>query len=109
MPDDAIYIDEVTTHTGLLRQHLVWNKPQSLFTRQGGLGQGLGLSLGIKLSKPERQVVTLRCHPRILEQEVAPPDGDRRKLDAHPKGGDCGKGQRDQSDDDSHEGRRIGE
>jgi acetolactate synthase I/II/III large subunit len=59
MPDDAIYIDEVTTHTAALRQHLVWNKPQSLFTRQGGLGQGLGLSLGIKLAKPERQVVTL--------------------------------------------------
>ena len=59
MPDDPIYIDEVTTHTGLLRQHLVWNKPQSLFTRQGGLGQGLGLSLGIKLAKPERPVVTL--------------------------------------------------
>ena len=43
----------------LPRQHLVWNKPQSLFTRQGGLGQGLGLSLGIKLAKPERPVVTL--------------------------------------------------
>ena len=59
MPDDTIYIDEVTTHTALLRQHLVWNKPQSLFTRQGGLGQGLGLSLGIKLAKPQRPVVTL--------------------------------------------------
>ena len=59
MPRDTIYIDEVTTHTALLRQHLVWNEPQSLFTRQGGLGQGLGLSLGIKLGKPERQVVTL--------------------------------------------------
>ena len=59
MPKDTIYIDEVTTHTGTLRQHLVWNQPQCLFTRQGGLGQGLGLSLGIKLGKPERQVVTL--------------------------------------------------
>jgi hypothetical protein len=59
MPDDTIYIDEVTTHTALLRQHLVWNKPQCLFTRQGGLGQGLGLSLGIKLAKPQRPVVTL--------------------------------------------------
>ena len=59
MPKDTIYIDEVTTHTGLLRQHLVWNEPQCLFTRQGGLGQGLGLSLGIKLGKPERPVVTL--------------------------------------------------
>ena len=59
LPKDTIYIDEVTTHTATLRQHLVWNQPQSLFTRQGGLGQGLGLSLGIKLGKPERQVVTL--------------------------------------------------
>ena len=59
MPEDMIYIDEVTTHTATLREHLVWNKPQSLFTRQGGLGQGLGLSLGIKLGMPERQVVTL--------------------------------------------------
>jgi len=59
MPKDSIYIDEVTTHTATLREHLVWNQPQSLFTRQGGLGQGLGLSLGIKLAKPERQVVTL--------------------------------------------------
>ena len=59
MPKDSIYIDEVTTHTATLRQHLVWNQPQSLFSRQGGLGQGLGLSLGIKLGKPERQVVTL--------------------------------------------------
>ena len=59
MPKDTIYIDEVTTHTATLRQHLVWNEPQCLFTRQGGLGQGLGLSLGIKLGKPERQVVTL--------------------------------------------------
>ncbi len=59
LPKDTIYIDEVTTHTATLRQHLAWNQPQSLFTRQGGLGQGLGLSLGIKLAKPERQVVTL--------------------------------------------------
>jgi len=59
MPDGTAYIDEVTTHTGLLREHLHWNRPQSLFTRQGGLGQGLGLSLGIKLAKPDDPVVTL--------------------------------------------------
>ena len=59
MPQDAIYVDEVTTHTPLLRQHIRWNQPQSLFTRQGGLGQGLGLSLGVKLAFPGRPVVTL--------------------------------------------------
>ena len=59
MPDDTIYLDEVTTHTNLLREHLAFTKPQCLFTRQGGLGQGLGLSLGLKLANPDRPVVTL--------------------------------------------------
>jgi acetolactate synthase I/II/III large subunit len=59
MPDNTIYVDEVTTHTGMLRKHLTWNKPQTLFSRQGGLGQGLGLSLGIKLASPDSPVVTL--------------------------------------------------
>jgi len=59
LPDDTIYLDEVTSHTNLIREHVSWNKPQCLFTRQGGLGQGLGLSLGLKLAMPERPVVTL--------------------------------------------------
>src|ERR1051325_4210794 len=59
MPKDAIYIGGVTTDTAAPRQHCVSKEPQSLFTRQGGLGQGLGLSLGIKRGKPQRQVVTL--------------------------------------------------
>jgi acetolactate synthase-1/2/3 large subunit len=59
MPDNTAYIDEVTTHTGLLRQYLNLNKPQTLFTRQGGLGQGLGISLGVKLAFQDRPVVTL--------------------------------------------------
>lgn len=59
LPDDTIYLDEVSTHTNLLREHMTWNKPQCLFTRQGGLGQGIGLSLGLKLAKPDRPVVTL--------------------------------------------------
>ena len=59
LPDDTIYLDEVTTHTNLIREHVTLNKPQCLFTRQGGLGQGLGLSLGLKLANPERTVVTL--------------------------------------------------
>jgi acetolactate synthase-1/2/3 large subunit len=59
MPENTAYIDEVTTHTGLLRQHLKWNRPGALFTRQGGLGQGIGLSLGVKLARPADPVVTL--------------------------------------------------
>jgi thiamine pyrophosphate-dependent acetolactate synthase large subunit-like protein len=59
MPRGTAYIDEVTTHTPLLREYIMWNEPQSLFTRQSGLGQGLGLSLGVKLAKPHSPVVTL--------------------------------------------------
>ncbi len=59
MPRGTAYVDEVTTHTPLLREHIMWNEPQSLFTRQSGLGQGLGLSLGVKLAKPHSPVVTL--------------------------------------------------
>ena len=59
MPDDAIYVDEVTTHTGTIHQHVPWNRPQSLFSRQGGLGQGLGLALGVKLAMPDRTVASL--------------------------------------------------
>ncbi len=59
MPRGTVYVDEVTTHTGLLRQNLRWTDPDTLYSRQGGLGQGLGLSLGIKLAKPDSPVVTL--------------------------------------------------
>jgi acetolactate synthase-1/2/3 large subunit len=59
MPEGTAYVDEVTTHTPLLRQHINWKGPQSLFSRQGGLGQGLGLSLGVKLAKPDDYVVTV--------------------------------------------------
>ncbi len=59
MPKGTTYVDEVTTHTGLLRQHVMWGEPGTLYSRQGGLGQGLGLSLGIKLAKPTVPVVTL--------------------------------------------------
>jgi thiamine pyrophosphate-dependent acetolactate synthase large subunit-like protein len=81
MPDDTIYIDEVTSHTGLLREHIRWNQPQSVFTRQGGLGQGLGLSLGIKLAKPERPVVTLIGDGAFLYNPVLQSLGASRDFD----------------------------
>ncbi len=81
MPDDTIYIDEVTSHTGLLRQHIRWNLPQSVFSRQGGLGQGLGLSLGVKLAKPERPVVTLIGDGAFLYNPVLQSFGASRDFD----------------------------
>jgi acetolactate synthase-1/2/3 large subunit len=59
MPADTIYVDETITHSPLLRQHLPQTKPQSFFRGSGGLGQGIGTALGIKLAAPERPVVLL--------------------------------------------------
>jgi acetolactate synthase-1/2/3 large subunit len=59
MPPETVYLDEVTSHSNELRDHIPCNKPQTFFCRQGGLGQGLGLALGLKLAMPSRPVVAL--------------------------------------------------
>ncbi len=59
MPADTIYVDETITHSPLLRQHLPMRMPQSFFRGSGGLGQGIGTAMGIKLAAGERPVVLL--------------------------------------------------
>src|SRR5205807_7745054 len=59
MPADTIYVDESITHSPLIRQHLPQTTPQSFFRGSGGLGQGIGTALGIKLAAPERPVALL--------------------------------------------------
>lgn len=59
MPDDAVYVEEVTTHRGAIARHLRWDAPHRYFHPNGGLGQGLGLALGVKLALPDRPVVAL--------------------------------------------------
>ena len=53
MPSDTIFVDETITHSPLLRQHLPQTMPQSFFRGSGGLGQGIGTALGIKLAAPD--------------------------------------------------------
>jgi len=58
MPVDTIYVEETVTHAIPLRKHLPLNHPQSFFRHNGGgLGQGLGIALGIKLAASEQPVV----------------------------------------------------
>lgn len=58
LPADAIVCDETITHMPVMRPHLPLEAAQSFFRITGGaLGQGLGVSLGLKLAAPERPVV----------------------------------------------------
>jgi acetolactate synthase-1/2/3 large subunit len=59
MPDDAIYVEETTTHREVVQRHLDWNEPGRYFKVPSGLGQGLGVALGIKLANPNHPVVAL--------------------------------------------------
>jgi acetolactate synthase I/II/III large subunit len=59
MPADTIWVEETITHAGILQQRLPWDRPQSFFRAGGGLGQGLGTALGVKLAAPERPVAAL--------------------------------------------------
>src|SRR4029077_882413 len=59
MPADTIYVDETITPSPLIRQHLPQTTPQSFFRGSGGLGQGIGTALGIKLAAPPRPVALL--------------------------------------------------
>ena len=59
MPADTAYVDETITHGPMLRQHLPFTTPHSFFRGFGGLGQGLGTALGVKLACGKRPVALL--------------------------------------------------
>jgi acetolactate synthase I/II/III large subunit len=58
-PDGTIFVDELITHRRYTAHHLHNRGPQSYFRVHGGLGNGLGTALGIKLAAPGRTVVTV--------------------------------------------------
>jgi len=59
MPADTAYVDETILHGPVLRQHLPFTTPHSFFRGFGGLGQGLGTALGVKLASGKRPVALL--------------------------------------------------
>jgi benzoylformate decarboxylase len=55
---DAILVDEAVTATTYLRLLFEINEPDSyFFTKGGSLGLGLPFAVGVKLARPDRQVV----------------------------------------------------
>ena len=59
MPKETIFVEEVTSHRGTVVNHVQWEEPHQYFHPSGGLGQGLGLALGVKLASPNQPVVAL--------------------------------------------------
>ena len=70
MPADAVYVEEVTTHRGAIARHIRWDAPHRYFRPHGGLGQGLGLALGVKLAMPDNPVVALMGDGGLLYNPV---------------------------------------
>ncbi len=56
LDEDTIFVDETITHSRIVQQHLRWNEPDRWFYVQGGLGQGTGVALGMKLARPQQPV-----------------------------------------------------
>jgi acetolactate synthase-1/2/3 large subunit len=81
MPDDTVYVEEVTTHRGAIARHVQWETPHSYFRPNGGLGQGLGLALGVKLAKPDQPVVALMGDGGLLYNPITQSYGVAREAD----------------------------
>lgn len=56
LPQDTIYVDELTTHSSVLTTNVEWSEPGRYFYVMGGLGQGLGVALGVKLANRDKFV-----------------------------------------------------
>jgi acetolactate synthase-1/2/3 large subunit len=54
---DAVVVDETITHSRLIAKHLMAETPGRYRYVQGGLGQGLGVALGVKLALGDDRLV----------------------------------------------------
>jgi acetolactate synthase-1/2/3 large subunit len=59
LPSGSIYVDETITHRPDTLRYLDCRGPQTYYRASGGLGQGVGLTLGHKLAAPDKLVVSV--------------------------------------------------
>ena len=81
MPSDAVYIDETILHRSQILRRIERENPQSYLRPAGGLGQGLGTALGVKLATPERPVVALMGDGSLLYNPITQALGVARESD----------------------------
>ena len=78
LSDETILVDETITHARVVQQHLDWSEPKRYFYVQGGLGQGIGVAIGIKMAAPEKPVVLLVGDGTFLYNPIVPALGAAR-------------------------------
>jgi acetolactate synthase-1/2/3 large subunit len=70
-PEGAV-IDETITHSRVIAEYLRADAPGRYSYVQGGLGQGLGVALGVKYADPTREVVLTIGDGSFLYNPVVP-------------------------------------
>ena len=70
MPENAVYVEETTSHRTAILRHVQWEGPHCYLHPNGGLGQGLGLALGVKLAKPDQPVIALMGDGGLLYNPI---------------------------------------
>ncbi|WP_137845315.1 thiamine pyrophosphate-binding protein [Microbacterium sp. 2FI] len=55
--EDAVVVDETITHSRVVQRHVGWERSDSYFYVQGGLGQGIAVALGVKLAVQDGFVI----------------------------------------------------
>ncbi len=81
MPSNAIYIDETILHRPQILRRIERENPQSYMRPAGGLGQGLGTALGVKLASPDRPVVACMGDGSFLYNPITQALGVARESD----------------------------
>jgi acetolactate synthase-1/2/3 large subunit len=59
LPSNTVFVDETILHRAQILRRIALDNPLSYMRPSGGLGQGLGITLGAKLAAPERPVTAL--------------------------------------------------
>lgn len=72
LPAESCVVDETIVHQGEIREHLMWDDPQTFFRAPSGLGQGLGYALGVKLALPDRAVAVTIGDGSFMYNPVVP-------------------------------------